>query len=80
MMRVAGAASQTLGTDTAGAVQQLQEALIRGREGGLQRFGEGLANVAGESHTVQERLNALVVQAGHTVAATDTATDRMRRF
>ncbi len=80
MMRVAGAASETLGTDTAGAVQQLQEALIRGREGGLQRFGEGLANVAGSSHTLQERLNALVVQAGHTVAATDTATDRMRRF
>lgn len=80
MMRVAGAASETLGTDTAGAVQQLQEALIRGREGGLQRFGQGLADVAGESHTVQERLAALVVQAGHTAQATDTATDRMNRF
>jgi len=80
LMRVAGAASVTLGTTTAEAVQQLQEALIRGREGGLQRFGAGLAEVAGESHTVQERLSALVAQAGRTAQATDTAADAVERY
>ena len=80
VMRVAGSASTMLGTTTAGAVEQLQEALVRGREGGLQRFGAGLAAVAGEGHTLQERLAALVVQAGHTAAATDTAADSVARF
>ena len=80
LMRVAGAASITLGTDTAGAVQMLQEALVRGREGGLQRFGTELASVAGQSHTVEERFAALHEQALRVGKAHDTAADSVKRF
>jgi hypothetical protein len=80
VMRVAGASADMLGTDTAGAVDTLREALIRGREGGLERFGQGLAAVAGESHTVEDRLAALHVRAGEMAQATDTASDRINRF
>jgi hypothetical protein len=80
LMRVAGAASITLGTDTAGAVQMLQEALVRGREGGLQRFGTELASVAGQSHTVEERFAALHQQALRVGQAHDTAADSVKRF
>ena len=80
VMRVAGASADMLGTNTAGAVDTLREALIRGREGGLERFGQGLASVAGESHTVEDRLAALHVRAGEMAQATDTATDRLNRF
>ena len=80
VMRVAGASADMLGTDTAGAVDTLREALIRGREGGLERFGQGLAAVAGESHTVEDRFAALHVRAGEMAQATDTATDRLNRF
>lgn len=80
VMRVAGASADMLGTDTAGAVDTLREALIRGREGGLERFGQGLAALSGESHTVEERFAALHVRAGEMAQATDTATDRLNRF
>ena len=71
VMRVAGSAADALGTDVAGATDILREALVRGREGGLQRFGEGLASVAGGSHTVEERLAALHVRAGQVTVAVD---------
>jgi len=80
VMRVAGASADMLGTDTAGAVDTLREALIRGREGGLERFGQGLAALSGESHTVEERFAALHARAGEMAQATDTATDRLNRF
>jgi hypothetical protein len=80
VMRVAGASADMLGTDTAGAVNTLREALIRGREGGLERFGQGLASVAGDSHTVESRFLALHARALEMAQATDTATDRLNRF
>ena len=80
VMRLAGAKAMELGTTVQGAAEMLTEALVRGREGGLQRFGAGLAEVAGEGHTVQERLAALVAEAGHTAAATDTAADAVERY
>lgn len=80
VMRVAGATADTLGTDVAGATDILREALIRGREGGLQRFGEGLAAVAGGSHTVEERMAALHTRAGQVTEAVDDSAAAMARF
>jgi len=80
VMRLAGAKALELGTTVQGAAEMLTEALVRGREGGLQRFGAGLTEVAGESHTVQERLAAVVAEARHTAAATDTAADAVERY
>jgi hypothetical protein len=80
IMRVAAATAETLGTDVAGAAQQLTEALIRGREGGLQRFGGALVEAAGQSHTLDERLTALHTRAGEVSQATDNAATRMERF
>ena len=58
----------------------LTESLIRGREAGLQRFGTALADVAGESHTVGERLDVLVREAQAVGPATDAAADSMSRL
>jgi len=80
IMRVAASTAETLGTDVAGAAQQLTEALIRGREGGLQRFGGALVEAAGKSHTLDERLTALHTRAGEVSQATDNAATRMERF
>lgn len=80
VMRVAGSAADALGTDVAGATDILREALVRGREGGLQRFGEGLASVAGGSHTVEERLAALHTRAGQVTVAVDDSAAAMARF
>lgn len=80
VMRLAGSKALELGTTVQGAAEMLTEALVRGREGGLQRFGAGLTEVAGESHTVQERLAAVVAEARHTAAATDTAADAVERY
>jgi len=80
VMRVAGSAADALGTDVAGATDTLREALVRGREGGLQRFGDGLAQVAGTSHTVEERLAALHVRAGQVTVAVDDSAAAMARF
>ena len=71
--RVAGASAARLGVSVTGAVDMLTSALIRGREAGLQRFGGELAEVAGQSHSVGERLAALVQRAQHVTAATDNS-------
>lgn len=60
LIRRASEFSQATGTDMRGAVDQLTQALINGDAGGLRRFGSGLAAVGGESHSTQERLDALV--------------------
>jgi hypothetical protein len=80
LTRVAGAASQELGITTAQAIEQLSEGLISGSERGLRPYGAALANVAGGSHTVAERLDALVARARQVTPATDDATDALNRF
>lgn len=80
VMRLAGSKAVELGTTVQGAAEMLTEALVRGREGGLQRFGAGLAELAGEGHTVQERLAGVVTEAHRTAAATDNAADRVLRY
>lgn len=79
-MRVAGAKSVELGITVGDASRQMSEALIRGREAGLERFGQGLAAVAGDSHTVADRLHALVTEAQHTTQAVDDSRDALDRF
>lgn len=80
VMRVAGSAADTLGTDTAGAVDTLREALISGRERGLMQFGEEMRRTAGHAHTVEERFAALHAQAGRVTAAVDDSAAAMARF
>lgn len=80
VMRVAGSAADALGTDVAGATDQLREALVRGEEAGLQRFGSGLQRLAGGSHTVEERLAALHARAGQVTVAVDDSAAAMARF
>ena len=80
LFRVAGAKSVELGVTVGDASRQLTEALIHSRENGLVRFGAGLSAVAGESHTVEDRLHALVVEAGHTTQATDDSRDALERW
>lgn len=81
LMRVAGAHAEELGVTVGQAAEQLTQALIRGREGGLDRFGQALGDVAGEGVLMGERLDALVRQAGQVQQGTDdaaTSMDRMR--
>ena len=80
LFRIAGAHAQELGVSVGQAADQLTTALVRGREGGLERFGQGLADVAGSSHTVEERLQVLVRQAGEVAQGTDDAASSMERF
>ena len=80
LMRVAGATAQTLGTDTQTQINALTEALIRGRARGLAPFGETMAEAAGPTHTLQDRLNALAERAGQVHTATDNATTSIARF
>lgn len=80
LMRVAGEFSQTTGVTVEQAVEQLTTGLVNGSARGLRPFGEEMMAVAGNSHTVEERLAALVSHAGHVERATDTARDRMERF
>lgn len=80
LTRVAGAASQELGITTAQAIEQLSEGLISGSERGLRPYGAALAEVAGGSHTVAERLDVLVARARQVTPATDDATDALNRF
>lgn len=77
---VAGSASRTLGITTKAATDALTESLISGTERGLRQFGPELSAVAGDAHTLQERLDTLVEVAGHTRQATDNASDAMARF
>lgn len=78
--RVAGANAARLGISVTQSVETLTQALIRGRESGLQRYGHELAEVAGGSHTVGERLEALVRVAGHTTQATDNSATAFERL
>lgn len=80
VMRLSGAKARELGTTVQGAAEMLTDALVRGREGGLQRFGQGLSELAGEGHSVQERLAGVVAEAGRTAAATDSAADAVERY
>ena len=80
LARVAGAASRTMGVDTATSVERLTTALTTGRESGLRGFGQELLATAGHSHSVAERLEVLVNVAGHTAQATDDAADSMLRL
>ena len=80
VMRVAGATADTLGTDTAGAVDILRESLITGRERGLMQFGEEMRRTAGHAHTVEERFAALHSRAGQVTAAVDDSRAAMARF
>lgn len=80
LMRVAGSASLMLGVTTAQATEQLTDALVSGRERGLMQFGTELGAVAGSTHSLEERLAALVSQANHTERATDTSADAVRRL
>ena len=80
VMRLSGAKARELGTTVQGAAEMLTDALVRGREGGLQRFGQGLSELAGEGHTVQERLAGVVAEASRTAAATDSAADAVERY
>lgn len=80
LMRVAGAHAEELGVTVGQAADQLTQALVRGREGGLDRFGQALGDVAGEGHGLDERLQALVVQAGRVTQGTDDAATSMDRL
>lgn len=80
VMRVAAATADTLGTDTAGAVDILRESLITGRERGLMRFGEEMRRTAGDAHTVEDRFTALHQRALTVTAATDDAASAMARY
>lgn len=80
LMRVAGATSQMLGITTAQAVDRLTQGMISGAREGLQPFGAELVALAGSSHSVDERLQALVRVAGRTAQATDSASDSVARF
>ncbi len=80
LTRVAGAASQELGIGTAEAIEKLTQGLISGSAEGLRPFGASLGALAGDSHTVAERLAALVQRAREVAPATDDATDAVERF
>lgn len=80
LTRVAGAASQELGITTAEAIEKLTQGLINGTAEGLRPFGASLGALAGGSHTVAERLDALVARARQVTPATDDATDALNRF
>ena len=78
--RVAGSRAEELGVSVGQAAEQLTQALIRGREAGLDRFGQALGEVAGEGHLMGDRLAALVVQAGQVRQGTDDAATAMERL
>lgn len=80
LSRVAGSFAANTGTTTAGAIDTLAQGLISGSERGLRPFGGALHDVAGESHTVEERLAALTAQASRTTLAADDAASSYARF
>lgn len=80
LTRVAGATSQALRITTEEGVSRLTDALISGRGRALAPFGAELSAVAGNTHTMEQRLHALVQQAGNVEPAVDTATDSINRF
>lgn len=80
LTRVAGATSQALRITTEEGVTRLTDALISGRGRALAPFGAELSAVAGNTHTAEERLRALVSQADRVAPAVDSATDSIKRF
>ena len=80
LMRTAGSFSEQTGGTTADAVRQLTQGLLTGSQEGLRPFGQALADVAGEGHTVEERLAALVEHARTVPPAMDSASDSLARF
>jgi len=80
LMKAIGAASVRQNISMREAQDSLLEAVIRGREQGLQPYGEAVSALAGASHTAAERLNAVVVSANNVQTASDTASDRVERL
>lgn len=80
LTRVAGATSAALRITTEEGVSRLTDALISGRGRALAPFGAELTAAAGNAHTMQERLDALVTSADRVTPATDNATDSVNRF
>lgn len=80
LTRVAGATSQQLRITTEEGVERLTAALISGRSRALAPFGSELTAASGHTHTMQERLHALVEQAGKVTPAVDDARDSVKRF
>lgn len=80
LARVAGSTSAALRITTEEGVSRLTDALISGRGRALAPFGAELAAVAGNTHTMEQRLAALVSQAGAVEPAVDNATDSVNRF
>lgn len=77
--RAAGSLSEDLGVDTADALQKLDEWLITGSERIGRHLSPALREVSGQSHTAQERFDALAA-AQHTMAdATDNAATSLER-
>lgn len=80
LARVAGHAAEVLGTTADVQMADLTDALISGRARGLAPYGSALQALGGDSHTLGERLHALVASADGVALATDNAADRMARF
>lgn len=80
LTRVAAAFAQNTGVTTREAIDTLTNGLITGSERGLRPFGGELVRVAGESHTVTDRLVALAAQADHTTRATNDAATSFAAF
>jgi len=80
LTRVAAAFAQNTGVTTREAIEKLTGGLITGAQEGLRPFGGELRAVAGESHTITDRLVALTAQAGHTTRATNDAATSFAAF
>lgn len=80
LMRTAGVASHALGTDVTHAAERLMEALANGSHRALAPFGAALANTAGHTHTVSERLRVMTREAEHLAPAVQTSHDALESF
>lgn len=66
--------------DFKGSFEALTDAVLEGEEDGLRRFGGSLASLGGETHTVQERLQALTRDVQTQGTEVVTAADRWESF
>lgn len=80
LTRRAAQYAQATGTEMTQAVEQLTEAVVKGEQEGLQRFGGALAEVGRQSGTAGQRLQALVQDANATARATDDASTASARL
>lgn len=80
LFRLASARSADLGVTAGEAAGRLAEALLKGKERGLDPFGQSLGAVAGETHTLGERLDAMVAEANRVTPAVDDARDAVERW